>query len=61
MRELSFVKNTLEGMVHPIPDKRHFFFVDNPRHLFVKLMTEIYLSHKSGRIQDPYRTENAQA
>jgi hypothetical protein len=37
MRELSFVKNTLEGMVHPIPDKQQLFFVDNPRYLFVKL------------------------
>lgn len=39
-------KNSLEGMIHPKRDKQQLFFVANPRHLFVKLMTEIYKKKK---------------
>ena len=39
-------KNTLEGVVHPKPGRQQFFFMDNPRLVFVRLMTQICMKKK---------------
>ena len=39
-------KNSMEGVVHPKPGKQQFFFLDNPRLVFVQLMIEIYKKKK---------------
>ena len=39
-------KNSMEGVVHPKPGKQQLFFLDNPRLVFVQLMSEIYKKKK---------------
>ncbi len=39
-------KNSMEGQVHPKPGKQKLFFLDNPRLIFVQLMSEIYRKKK---------------
>jgi len=34
-------KNSLEGVVHPKPGRQQFFFMDNPRLVFVCLMAQM--------------------
>ena len=43
-------KNSLEGVVHPKPGKQQFFFMDNPRLVFVRLMTQICMKKKMSGI-----------
>lgn len=39
-------KKSMEGMVYTKPDKQQLFYLDNPRLVFVQLMTEIYKKKK---------------
>lgn len=39
-------KNSLEGIVHPKSGRQQFFFMDNPRLVFVRLMAQICMKKK---------------
>jgi len=43
-------KNSLEGIVHPKSGRQQFFFMDNPRLVFVRLMTQICMKKKMSGI-----------
>lgn len=43
-------KNSLEGAVHPKPGRQQFFFMENPRLVFVRLMTQICMKKKMSGI-----------
>jgi UDP-3-O-[3-hydroxymyristoyl] glucosamine N-acyltransferase len=43
-------KNSLEGVVHPKPGRQQFFFMENPRLVFVRLMIQICMKKKMSGI-----------
>lgn len=43
-------KNSLEGVVHPKPGRQQFFFMENPRLVFVRFMTQICMKKKMSGI-----------